>query len=122
MFDKLLYPKDFILLVYADSTGHDLDNLDNKQFNMFLEKAMIEIGFLTDRYFDYNKRISEPHITADDLIELGLKPSPLFKTILDKAWDMHLKGIEKEHVLKQMVNMLTEDDKAELLSALNGHN
>lgn len=35
---------------------------------------------------------------------------------------MHLKGIEKEHVLKQMVNMLTEDDKVELLSALNGHN
>lgn len=122
MFDKLLYPKDFILLVYADSTGHDLDNLDNKQFNMFLGKAMMESGFLTDRYLDYGKRISEPHITADDLIELGLKPSPLFKTILDKAWDMHLKGIEKEHVLKQMVNMLTEDDKVELLSALNGHN
>lgn len=122
MFDKLLYPKDFILLVYADSTGHDLDNLDNKQFNMFLGKAMMESGFLTDRYLDYGKRISEPHITADDLIELGLKPSPLFKTILDKAWNMHLKGIEKEHVLKQMVNMLTEDDKAELLSALNGHN
>ena len=122
MFDKLLYPKDFILLVYADSTGHDLDNLDNKQFNMFLGKAMMESGFLTDRYLDYGKRISEPHITADDLIELGLKPSPLFKTILDKAWDMHLKGIEKEYVLKQMVNMLTEDDKVELLSAINGHN
>lgn len=122
MFDKLLYPKDFILLVYADSTGHDLDSLDNRQFNMFLEKAMTEIGFLTDRYLDYGKRISEPHITADDLIDLGLKPSPLFKIILDKAWNMHLKGVKKEHVLKQMVNMLTEDDKAALLSALNGHN
>lgn len=121
MFDKLLYPKDFILLVYADSTGHDLDNLDNRQFNMFLEKAMTESGFLTDRYLDYGKRISEPHITADDLIDLGLKPSPLFKIILDKAWNMHLKGVKKEHVLKQMVNMLTENDKAELLSALNGH-
>ncbi len=122
MFDKLLYPKDFILLVYADSTGHDLDNLDNRQFNMFLEKAMTESGFLTDRYLDYGKRISEPHITAEDLINIGLKPSPLFKIILDKAWNMHLKGVKKEHVLKQMVNMLTEDDKAELLSALNGHN
>lgn len=122
MFDKLLYPKDFILLVYADSTGHDLDNLDNRQFNMFLEKAMTESGFLTDRYLDYGKRISESHITADDLIELGLNPSPLFKIILDKAWNMHLKGVKKEHVLKQMVNMLTEDDKAALLSTLNGHN
>lgn len=121
MFDKLLYPKDFILLVYADSTGHDLDNLDNKQFNMFLEKAMTESGFLTDRYFDYGKKISEPHIMADDLIELGLKPSPLFKTILDKTWNMHLKGVKKDHVLKQVVNMLTGDDKTELLSALNVH-
>lgn len=122
MFDRLLYPKDFILLVYADSTGHDLNNLDNKQFNMFLGKAMMESGFLTDRYLDYGKRISEPHITADDLIELGLKPSSLFKIILDKAWDMHLKGVKKEHVLKQMVNMLTGDDKAELLSAINNQN
>lgn len=121
MFDKLLYPKDFIHLVYADSTGHNLDSLDNRQFNMFLEKAMAESVFLTDRYFDYGKKISEPHITADDLIELGLKPSPLFKTILDKTWNMHLKGVKKDHVLKQVVNMLTGDDKAKLSSALNVH-
>lgn len=118
MFDKLLYPKDFIQLVYADSTGHDLDNLDNKQFNMFLEKAMAESGFLIDRYFDYGKRISEPHITADDLIELGLKPSPLFTTILDKTWNMHLKGIKKEHVLKQIVNELNGEDKMQLHKAI----
>ena len=118
MFDKLLYPKDFILLVYADSTGHDLDNLDSKQLNMFLEKAMAESGFLIDRYFDYGKRISEPHITADDLIELGLKPSPLFKTILDKGWNMHLKGIKKEHVLKQIVSELNGEDKIQLHKAI----
>lgn len=122
MFDKLLYPKDFILLVYADSTGHDLDNLDNRQFNMFLEKAMTESGFLTDRYLDYGKRISESHITAEDLINIGLKPSPLFKIILDKAWDMHLKGIKKEHVLKQVADILTENNKAELLSVINNQN
>lgn len=122
MFDKLLYPKDFILLVYADSTGHDLDNLDNRQFNMFLEKAMTESGFLTDRYLDYGKRISESHITAEDLINIGLKPSPLFKIILDKAWGMHLKGIKKEHVLKQVADILTENNKAELLSVINNQN
>lgn len=118
MFDKLLYPKDFILLVYADSTGHDLDNLDNKQFNAFLGKAIIESGFLIDRYFDYGKRISEPHITADDLIELGLKPSPIFREILDKSWNMHLKGVEKDYVLKQAANTLKEKDKEILLTAL----
>lgn len=118
MFDKLLYPKDFILLVYADSTGHDLDNLDNRQFNMFLNKAMTESGFLTDRYLDYGKRISEPHITADDLIELGLKPLPLFSTILDKAWNMHLKGIKKENVLKQITGELDGEDKMQLCKAV----
>ena len=118
MFDKLLYPKDFILLVYADSTGHDLDNLDNKQVDMFLGKAMMENGFLIDRYFDYGKRISEPHITADDLIELGLKPSPIFREILDKSWNMHLKGVEKDYVLKQVANTLKEKDKEILLTAL----
>ena len=118
MFDRLLYPKDFILLVYADSTGHDLNNLDNKQFNMFLGKAMMESGFLTDRYFDYGRRISEPHITADDLIELGLKPSPLFSTILDKAWNMHLKGIKKENVLKQITGELDGEDKMQLCKAV----
>lgn len=121
MFDRLLYPKDFILLVYADSTGHDLDNLDNRQFNMFLNKAMTESGFLTDRYLDYGKRISEPHITADDLIELGLKPSPLYDIILKISWEMHLKGINKELILKQLVNQLSGDDKKELLEALKNH-
>lgn len=118
MFDKLLYPKDFILLIYADSTGHNLDNLDNRQFDMFLNKAMAESEFLIDRYFDYGKKISEPHITADDLIELGLEPSPLFKEILNKAWNMHLKGVKKENVLKQIAWTLDNKNKQMLLEAV----
>ena len=119
MFDKLLYPKDFIQLVYADSTGHNLDSLDNRQFNMFLEKAMAESEFLIDRYFDYGKRISEPHIIADDLIELGLKPSPLYKEILNKSWNLHLKGVNKENVLKQVADTLSGKDKRVLLDLIN---
>ena len=86
-----------------------------------MKKAGIIYRLWKDKEISY-QQTSEPHITADDLIELGLNPSPLFKIILDKAWNMHLKGVKKEHVLKQMVNMLTEDDKAALLSTLNGHN
>ena len=56
------------------------------------------------------------------MIDIGLKPSPLFKIILDKAWDMHLKGVKKEHVLKQVADVLTGDDKAALLSAINNKN
>lgn len=119
MFDKLLYPKDFILLVYADSIGHNLESLDNKQFSMFLEKAMMESGFLIDRYFDYGRRISEPHIVADDLIELGLKPSPLYKEILNKSWNLHLKKVKKENVLKQVADTLSGKDKRVLLDLIN---
>ena len=111
LFDKLLYPTDFIHLAYADSIGHNIQKLDNKQFNMFLGKAMRENEFLINRYFNYKDRKSQPHITANNLIELGLKPSPLYKEILDKAWNLHLKGVNKENVLKQVADTLNGQDK-----------
>lgn len=119
LFDKLLYPTDFIHLAYADSIGHNIQKLDNKQFNMFLDKAMRENEFLINRYFNYKDRKSQPHITADNLIELGLKPSPLYKEILDKAWNLHLKGVDKENVLKQVADTLNGKDKRELLDLIN---
>lgn len=119
LFDEILYPKDFIHLAYADSIGHNTLKLDNRQFDMFLKKAMAENEFLIDRYFNYGKRISEPHIMADDLIELGLKPSPLYKEILDKSWNLHLKGVNKENVLKQVADTLSGKDKRVLLDLIN---
>ena len=35
---------------------------------------------------------------------------------------MHLKGVKKEHVLKQVADILTENNKAELLSVINNQN
>ena len=119
LFDKLLYPTDFIHLAYADSIGHNIQKLDNKQFNMFLGKAMRENEFLINRYFNYKDRKSQPHITANNLIELGLKPSPLYKEILDKAWNLHLKGVNKENVLKQVADTLNGQDKIVLLDLIN---
>ena len=119
LFDKLLYPTDFIHLAYADSIGHNIQKLDNKQFNMFLGKAMRENEFLKNRYFNYKDRKSQPHITANNLIELGLKPSPLYKEILDKAWNLHLKGVNKENVLKQVADTLNGQDKRVLLDLIN---
>lgn len=122
MFDKSVAPDDLIHLTWCDSIGHDMLKLDNNTFNKFLNKTWEENDYLINRLIEYKDRIKQPHISADDLIDIGLKPSPLFKIILDKAWDMHLKGVKKEHVLKQVADVLTGDDKAELLSALNGHN
>lgn len=119
LFDKLLYPTDFIHLAYADSIGHNIQKLDNKQFNMFLGKAMRENEFLINRYFNYKDRKSQPHITANNLIELGLKPSPLYKEILNKAWNLHLKGVNKENVLKQVADTLNGQDKRVLLDLIN---
>lgn len=119
LFDKLLYPTDFIHLAYADSIGHNIQKLDNKQFNMFLGKAMRENEFLINRYFNYKDRKSQPHITANNLIELGLKPSPLYKEILNKSWNLHLKGVNKENVLKQVADTLNGQDKRVLLDLIN---
>lgn len=119
LFVKLLYPTDFIHLAYADSIGHNIQKLDNKQFNMFLGKAMRENEFLINRYFNYKDRKSQPHITANNLIELGLKPSPLYKEILNKSWNLHLKGVNKENVLKQVADTLNGQDKRVLLDLIN---
>lgn len=92
--------------------------LDNNTFNKFLNKTWEENDYLINRLIEYKDRIKQPHITADDLIDIGLKPSPLFKIILDKAWNMHLKGVKKENVLKQIAGELDGEDKMQLCKAV----
>lgn len=118
MFDKSVAPEDLIHLTWCDSIGHDMLKLDNNTFNKFLNKTWEENDYLINRLIEYKDRIKQPHITAADLIELGLKPSPLFKIILDKAWNMHLKGVKKEHVLKQIAGELDGEDKMQLCKAV----
>lgn len=121
MFDKSVAPEDLIHLTWCDSIGHNMLKLDNNTFNKFLNKTWEENNYLINRLIEYKDRIKQPHITADDLIKINLKPSPLYETILKISWEMHLKGINKELILKQLVNQLSGDDKKELLEALNNH-
>jgi tRNA nucleotidyltransferase (CCA-adding enzyme) len=118
MFDKSVAPDDLIHLTWCDSIGHNMLKLDNNTFNKFLNKTWEENDYLINRLIEYKDRIKQPHITADDLIDIGLKPSPLFKIILDKAWDMHLKGVKKENVLKQIAGELDGEDKMQLCKAV----
>jgi len=118
MFDKSVAPDDLIHLTWCDSIGHDMLKLDNNTFNKFLNKTWEENDYLINRLIEYKDRIKQPHITADDLIDIGLKPSPLFKIILDKAWNMHLKGVKKEYVLKQIAGELDGENKMQLCKAV----
>lgn len=118
MFDKSVAPEDLIYLVWCDSNGRDVEKLSFKELDKLLNRAFKENSYLIDRLLEYKDRIKQPFVTADDLLNLGLEPSPLYKTILDKAWNMHLKGVDKPNVLKQIVNELTGDDKKILSEAL----
>ena len=94
LFDSVKCVNDLILLTRADSlgrTGVDYATVDKEE------------AWLRERAKMYMDRLKEPTFTAKDLLELGVKPSPAFKEILDKTHHLHLCGVEKEHVLKQIL-------------------
>ncbi len=67
--------QELVIVAYSDS-------LNYKAKEWLLNKAK-KLGV-------QNKPL-KPLVTGDDLIQLGLKPSSLFKTILDDLYDMQLK-------------------------------
>ena len=89
MFDLSICPNDLCKLAEADNS--------NKQ-TLLLE----ENKFLEDRLAIYLDRINQPEVMGKDLIKLGLKPSPLFTTILSEAHKKHLSFVDKETVLKDI--------------------
>ena len=60
-----------------------------------------ELKHKTQKLGIYHKAI-EPKMTGKDLVRLGLKPNKNFKTILDKLYDMQLRGdkVDDEAVLQ----------------------
>jgi tRNA nucleotidyltransferase (CCA-adding enzyme) len=76
--------QDMIYLIKADSLGRT-------------ENAKIpeSLNNLIDLYADFSRKFGEkynPIITGKDLVQLGIKPGPNFKKILDKAKEAHLLG------------------------------
>lgn len=86
LFDESVCPEDLCLLAKVD------------KHNRKRKKA--EYDFLSKRCKAYRKRISEPMVTGQDLVDIGLKPSPEFTKIIKESRKQHLSGIDKPQVIK----------------------
>lgn len=111
LYDNCINPNDLILLNKCDDLGRGIEIID-------IVKTEQNQILLKEKLKEYRQLMKEPMITGKDLIDLGLKPSPLFKIILDKSHKLHLSGIKKDHILGQVCNSLEGEDKKLLKSLL----
>lgn len=89
--DKCISPRDSILLSYIDTSKVNDDEL-----------KLSENGWWDSRLNLYNKIKREPEITGKDLIALGYKPGPIFKKIIDICHRIHLAGVDKDEIMRQL--------------------
>ncbi len=97
MFDKTPWPEELILFSIADKGKEKAD------------KELID--FLYERLAVYREYMAKPFVSGEDLIEAGLKPSPVFSKALDYAHKMRLAGVDKDSALKQTLSYASKLDK-----------
>jgi len=92
-FDKCISPRDSILLSYTDTINEN-------------ELMKFDSGWWDEKIRVYEDMKSKPEVTGKDLINLGYAPGPLFKEILNKCHEIHLAGICREDVLRQIPSII----------------
>lgn len=98
LYDRSVCPNDLILLSCADTAG--------KGFRCEQKTSFRKWSF--DRLNVYNERMKQPQVGGKDLMNLGLKPSPMFSGLIYKAHQLHLSGVDKEAILKDFKTKLTK--------------
>lgn len=98
LYDRSVCPNDLILLSCADTAG--------KGFRCKQKTSLMAWCF--DRLDMYNERMKQPQVGGKDLMNLGLKPSPMFSELIGKAHQLHLSGVDKEVVLRDFKTKLTK--------------
>lgn len=95
-FDGVRYPKDLVFLTVVDKANHrDPDRLT----------------FLMHRYSIYQAAINGPHVTGQDLIDLGFTPSENFTEYLAYSRDLALRGVKKSKALSLMSDYIVKGRK-----------
>ncbi len=104
LFDLVDHPEDLILMAKIDHEGRGglIESFDSAE------------NMLRDKLNDYKHLMSEPQVTGQDLIDLGYIPSPRFSEMLDYTHKLHLGGVSKEDVIR---NMQGQFGKPELIEA-----
>lgn len=98
LFDKSICGHDLIYLSYCDT-------YDDWYYDDFDSKSMF-LGWCQKRLEVYEYYMTLPQVTGEDLISLGLQPSPLFSELLQKAHRLHLSCVDKDTVLRGFVTEL----------------
>lgn len=85
--DKISF-NDLLLLGEADHMGR-LGEYDFEGIKNWYDNILKEISIT----------LPKPIVTGKDLIDLGIKPGPIFKEILDKAYDKQLENISRNTII-----------------------
>ncbi len=93
LFDESLCPNDLILLSRADASGK-LDEPYREENELWLRV----------RLEDYHRRMEQPMVSGQDLIDAGLQPGKDFSALLQRARRLHLCGIDRPNALKQVLS------------------
>ena len=99
MFDESVCPNDLILLSRADATGK-LDEPYREENEVWLRQ----------RLEDYRDRVRLPMVSGQDLLDAGLKPGPQFSELLQRARKLHLCGIDRRNVLRQLLAEMGQNE------------
>ena len=89
--------KELMLLSKADAIGRGID-YDYSQIEKWWDEKIIQI-----ESFDF-----KPIINGNDLIAMGLTPSPLFKELLEKAYDMQMGGCNYLAIMGTLKQIIKE--------------
>ena len=94
MFYKSVCPHDLLLLAKADHLGRG-------KFSDYTETERK----LKDALENYNTIMSKPHVTGEDLIKAGVKPSEQFSELLEFADKLRLSDTPYNSALKQVLSL-----------------
>ena len=92
MFDYAPCPDDLIYIAKADAMGK-LPREDKSE----------SYDFLSERLALYKSIMSEPHVSAADLMKMGASAGKALGEMLDYAHKLRLAGVNKEDALKQII-------------------
>ncbi len=97
MFDQAIDKKGLVLFALADDKGR-ISDIKHDDYT----------PFLLERLEIYEEYMSRDHITGQDLKELGISESNLYKELLQYGHKLHLSGVGKQSAIKQLLHYYKE--------------
>lgn len=101
MFDKSVCPKDLIYIAQCDKMGRAHIN---KSYEESRARLMHYLSI-------YEERMKRPCVMGQDLINMGYKPSALFKQAMDMSHNFLVCGTSKEQAFNQILAFMAKETR-----------